>query len=370
MNIKSFTFIAAFIAATNINYAAQNGAANNESGSSSAQAQAGAQAKTQAQAAQQNVAEAGKNTAVVAESAAEKKSAQSGGNSGQAKPAEKGAPLPLLTLDGVGGVVITPIAYLVNPGAEGTQIGKPSFGATYVNARQKNVESFGVTETLFTRLELGYNASRFGTGSLQTDVLKYAGADIERNDVWLHTFNARFNAIRENDFGTNYLPAITLGVHGKINDGIGEINDNLGGLLDSIGYSRPYGAEFTITASKAFAIEGHPVIFSITGRASDASNLGYTGYSGKYEFSAEGNVVVGITSWLFAAFEYRQKINQYDTVSAGGRELIGAENDWWTVGLAAIVSPHLTVTAGYGHLGTVLNTTENTAWALAAKYEF
>lgn len=243
MNIKSFTFIAAFIAATNINYAAQNGAANNESGSSSAQAQAGAQAKTQAQAAQQNVAEAGKNTAAVAESAVEKKSAQSGGNSGRAKPAEKGAPLPLLTLDGMGGVVITPIAYLVNPGAEGTQIGKPSFGATYVNARQKNVESFGVTETLFTRLELGYNASRFGTGSLQTDVLKYAGADIERNDVWLHTFNARFNAIRENDFGTNYLPAITLGVHGKINDSIGEINDNLGGLLDSIGYSRPYGVE-------------------------------------------------------------------------------------------------------------------------------
>ena len=358
MNIKSFTFIAAFIAAANINYAAQNGAANNESGNAAAQAQAGAQAKTQA--AQQNVAEAGKSGAAVAESAVEKKSAQSGGNSEQAKPAEKGAPLPLLTLDGVGGVVITPIAYLVNPGAEGTQIGKPSFGATYVNARQKNVESFGVTETLFTRLEFGYNASRFGTGSLQTDVLKYAGADIERNDVWLHTFNARFNAIRENDFGTNYLPAITLGVHGKINDGIEEINDNLGGLLDSIGYSRSYGVEFTITASKAFVIEGHPVIFSITGRASDASNLGYTGYSGKYEFSAEGNVVFGITDWLFAAFEYRQKINQFDEVYAGGKELIGNENDWWTVGLAAVVSP----------LGTVLNTRENTAWAASIKYEF
>ena len=52
---------------------------------------------------------------------------------------EKGAPLPLLTIDGVGGVVLTPIAYLVNPGAEGTEIGLPSIGATYVNARQKNV---------------------------------------------------------------------------------------------------------------------------------------------------------------------------------------------------------------------------------------
>ena len=34
---------------------------------------------------------------------------------GEAAPKEKGAPLPLLTLDGVGGVVLTPIAYLINP---------------------------------------------------------------------------------------------------------------------------------------------------------------------------------------------------------------------------------------------------------------
>ena len=63
-----------------------------------------------------------------------------------------------------------------------------------------------MAETLFGRLELGYNASRFGTGSLQTDVLKYAGADIERNDVWLHTLNARFAAVRGNDFGSEYVP--------------------------------------------------------------------------------------------------------------------------------------------------------------------
>ncbi len=116
--------------------------------------------------------------------------------------AEKGAPLPLFTIDGVGGVVLTPIAYLVNAGAEGTEIGLPSFGATYVNVRQKNVESFAVSETLFRTVEVGYNASRFGTGSLQSDVLQYAGANIDRNDVWLHTFNIRANVISENDFGS------------------------------------------------------------------------------------------------------------------------------------------------------------------------
>ena len=252
-------------------------------------------------------------------------------------------------------MVITPIAYLINPSPEGSDIGLPSFGATYVNARQKNVESFGVTETLFGRVELGYNASRFGTGSLQTDILKYTGVDIGRNDVWLHTLNARVAVIKENDFDSEYVPAITFGVHGKYNDGINEINRKLGGVLSSAGYSRDYGVEFTATASKTFLVYGHPLILSITGRATDASNLGYTGYSGRYDFSVEGNAVFGITDWLFAAFEYRQKLNKYDTISAGGKELVGSENDWWTVGLAAVINPHITVTAGYGHFGTVLN---------------
>ena len=309
-------------------------------------------------------------TAAYAFAAENEVSQASASGAAEAPKSEKGAPLPLLTLDGVGGVVLTPIAYLVNPGAEGTQIGLPSFGATYVNARQKNVESFGVAETLFRRVELGYNASRFGTGSLRSDIRQFAGADIERDDVWLHSINVRANVLRENEFDAEFIPALTVGAHFRINDGIGEINKNLGGLLKTVGYSRDYGFEFTATASKTFLLWGHPLILSITGRATDASNLGYTGYSGKYEFSAEGNAVFGITDWLFAAFEYRQKINQYDTIAAGGRELLGEEGDWWTVGLAAVLSPHVTVTAGYGHLGTVLNTRENTAWAAAIKYEF
>ena len=288
----------------------------------------------------------------------------------QSTKAEKAAPLPLLTIDGVGGVVLTPIAYLVNVGAEGTQVGLPSFSATYVNARQKNVESFAITETFFRRVELGYNASRFGTGSLQSDVLKYAGVDIGRNDVWLHSINLRGSVIQEGEWGFEYTPALTLGVHFRINDGINEINRNLGGLLKTIGYDRDHGFEFTGTLSKTFVIEGHPLILSITGRATDASNLGYTGYSGNYDFSVEGNAVFGITDWLFLAFEYRQKINQFDEVKAGGKTLIGKEDDWWTIGVAAILSPHITLTVGYGHLGRVLNTKENTAWAGAIKYEF
>ena len=42
-------------------------------------------------------------------------------------------PLPVHTVEGVGGGAITPMAYLVNPEPEGAVFGKPSVGLTYVN---------------------------------------------------------------------------------------------------------------------------------------------------------------------------------------------------------------------------------------------
>jgi len=277
-----------------------------------------------------------------------------------AKPA-KAAPLPLFTIEGTGGVLITPIAYLVNPGPEGTEIGLPSFGITYVNMRQKNLESFQVSETLYRRLELSFAASRFDVGSLQEKA-----PVIGRGDVWLYNFNARFLALEENSFGTTWLPAITLGVSGKYNEGINEINDNTAGLLDGIGYNDNYGVDFIVTGSKLFLIYGHPLILSATGRASEAEQIGYLGFSNSYEFTAEANVVFGITDWFLLAFEFRQKADQFSTVPG----LIGEGDDWFTVGAAFILDPHTVLTVGYGHFGTLLDTEENAAWAVALKYEF
>lgn len=75
---------------------------------------------------------ASNEAAVNAEVAQPKEAAN---NTQQSAKPQKAAPLPLFTIDGVGGVVLTPIAYLVNPGPEGTDFALPSFGATYVNAR-------------------------------------------------------------------------------------------------------------------------------------------------------------------------------------------------------------------------------------------
>ena len=283
-------------------------------------------------------------------------------------PAEKAPPLPLHTIDGVGGVVITPIAYLVNPGPEKTVLGLPSISATVVGAGQKNVESFVITETLWRRVELGYAASRFGLGDLPTKVEKAtSGAvDIGRSDVWLHNFNIRALALPEGSFNLP-LPALTLGTQVKVNDGIQQINNRLGGALTSIDYRHDYGADFVATASKMFAKGfGRPLILSAGLRLSASDQLGYVGFGDAYRPSFELNAVYLATDHLGLAFEYRQKRGTYGSIGS----LVRKEDDWWTLGAAYVLNNHTTVTAGYGHFGNVLNTRENLGWALSAKYEF
>jgi len=279
---------------------------------------------------------------------------------------EKGPPLPLHTIEGVGGVVITPIAYLVNPGPEKKVFGLPALSGIFVGAGQKNVASFAITETLWRRVELGYAASRFGLGDLPTKVLAATTKDIGRSDVWLHSLNARVLAIPEKSFGIP-IPALTLGVQGKFNDGIGDINDRLGGALTGIGYRHDYGADFVATASKLFAKGfGRPLILSAGLRLSAADQLGYVGFGDTYRPSFEVNAVYLVHPHVGLAFEYRQKRNAFANIGT----LVRKEDDWFTAGVAYVFNNHSSVTAGYGHFGNVLNTVENYGWALSGKYEF
>jgi len=287
---------------------------------------------------------------------------------------EKAPPLPLHTIEGVGGVVITPIAYLVNPGPAGTIWGLPSASATYVKANTKNVESAVLTETLFGRLELGYAPSRFGVGNLVDDVKSVTNLNIS-DSVVVHNFNARFLALPEGSFGVP-VPAVTLGASYKYNDGINQINNQLGGALKTIGLDRNDGVDFTLTATKAFPkVFGRPLIVSAGLRYSEAEQLGYLGFGDTYKATFEGNVVYLVTDWLALAGEFRGKAGQYDEIAPGGKisvpkTLVGQEDNWWTVGAAFILNPHTTVTVGYGNFGQLLNTTEDKGIAVAAKYEF
>jgi len=278
---------------------------------------------------------------------------------------EKAAPLPLHTIEGVGGLVITPVAYLVNPGPAGTTFGLPATSVTYVNAGTKNVETAAITETLFGRVELGYAASRFGVGNLVNDVKDATSIDIN-DHVTVHNFNARVLALPENSFDLP-VPAVTVGAAYKYNDGISDINNQLHGALSSIGYKRDDGVDFTLTATKAFPkVFGRPLLVTAGLRLSEAEQLGYLGFGDKYRATFEGNVAYGITNWLWLASEFRGKANAYQQIPG----LVQREDNWWTVGAAFIINPHATITVGWGHFGPLLNTDENKGVAVQAKYEF
>lgn len=277
-------------------------------------------------------------------------------------PEEKAPPLPLHTIEGEGGLVITPVAYLVNPGPKGTLVSLPSFSTTYVKANQKNIEAFAISETLFERLELSYSPSRFGLGTLGNSVRSATGIQLNRSDVFLHNLNARVAVLPESKF----LPAITAGAQFKINDGIASINDQLGGALSSIGYEHKNGVDFTLTATKAFSNVLNRTLLITTGvRLSKASQLGYVGFGDTYHPTFEGNIAYSLTPRLWLAGEYRQKTNPYGSIGT----LVRPERSWYTAGLAFIINNHATVTAGYGHFANVLDTYENKGWALQVKYE-
>ena len=243
-------------------------------------------------------------------------------------PPAKCPPLPFHTIEGVAGCAITPMAYLSNPGPEGTTIGLPTTSFTYVHAGSKSVQTFAITETFFRRLEVGYAVSRFYMGSLPHVIRKTTGIDIDRNDVYLHHFNARAMLIEENSFDLP-LPAVTVGAHFKYNDGIRSIDNHLGGALGMIGFERSNGTDFVLTASKTFpnVLFGRPVMTSVGLRNSQAAQLGYLGFSDHWTTTLEANVVCCVTDWLAVGYEFRQKTNPYHHIEG----LVGEEHNWHAI---------------------------------------
>ena len=73
-----------------------------------------------------------------------------------------------------------------------------------------------------------------------------------------------------------------------------------------------------------------------------------------------------LTSNFALAAEYRQKPDEYRPIGS----LVKAEADWLTFDAAYVINNHLTVAAGYGHFGDVLNHTANGVWGITNKFEF
>jgi hypothetical protein len=292
-----------------------------------------------------------------------------------AQDEEKGPPLPFITIEGQGGGAITPMAYLVNPAAEGSFFGKPSVAFDTIGLQGKSLNAFLLTENIGGRVEFGFAADQFGLGSFPGQLQTATQVDIGRSELWLYNFGIRGLLVKENAGENNWLPAVTLGAIVKHNEGIRDIYQKLlagtGGAVDltNIGYGRENGVDFTLTATKTLPTSffGKPLILTAGLRESQAANLGFLGFSDTYAASFEGSVaVVPFDRWLFA-YEFRQKSTPYTTDLA---PLVGDEDNWHAFDAAYIINKRTTLVAGAGIFGTLANTEVNSAWWLQLKYEF
>ena len=285
--------------------------------------------------------------------------------------ADAAPPLPFHTIEGVGGGLLTPMAYLVNPEPEGALFGKPSVALSYANMNDKNLDAISVTETFGGWIEFGYAANRLGLGSLPRDIHDATGLDIEESDLWLHHFNLRMLLVKEGTCcGGFAMPAVTAGVHFKYNAGIRDINERLGGILSTLGLRRENGEDFTLTATKTIGPEilGRPVIVTAGLRESQGAQLGFMGFGRDYETTFEGSIACLACDRLVLAYEYRQKPDPYGNIP-GIPGLIGGEDDWHGFDVALILSDNATLAAGYGIFGTMVNTEADSSWWLQLKYE-
>jgi len=308
--------------------------------------------------------------------AAEEMAAKSEVEAKTPPPTGDGPPLPLHTIEGVGGALAVPMAYLVNPGPEGTVIGMPAASVTFLSFSTKNLLSFAVTETLFRRIELGFAVGRFDIGNLGHVAKKVTNniISLNRRDVWLTHFNVRGLLVEENTQICGIpMPAIVAGVQMKYNCNVQSLDHDTKvlfpeGGFSGIGLERANGIDYVLTMSKMIPeiLFGRPLILTFGVRNSQASNFGFTGFGDSCSTTVECDAATLITDWLAVGYEFRQRNDPYDKLSP----LHKGEGNLHAIRAAIILNDHLVLAAGWSAMGNVANDRVDCAWGIQVKYEF
>lgn len=272
-------------------------------------------------------------------------------------------PLPLHGAEGYTGVFATYSAYFSNPAKAGEGFGRPSDEAIYVHiGNGRSLGAITYTQTIGDRVEIGFAVDRMAPGDLAAAIHTATGMTLGATSVTMQNYNVRYMVAKE----TATRPALTFGVHYKVNKQTEDMNRDLAGTLTNIGVTKDSGWDYTLYGSKTMMAGKLPVILNLGLRSSEAAHLGLLGFTNDRKLSVEGNVCVLATSRIVLAAEYRGKPSGYTPIAG----LVAGEDDWWTLCAAYIASTRLTFGAGYGHFGEVLNHTANNAWGVKMKYEF
>lgn len=276
-------------------------------------------------------------------------------------------PLPLHSVEGMGGILITGSAWLVNPAEDDSLFGLPSLGPTFANlGNGRHLEAYTLTETIGGRVELGYAFNRLDIGDLDTDIMAAGLPDIQEDTVELHNFNARALLLKEGDFDQSWMPAVTLGLHYKHNSTVDDIDSRLGGALDANGIEDDAGVDVSLYASKLFTSTPRPFFINAGLRSTKAAHIGLLGFTDDRKTLFEANFGVLVLDNLVIGGEYRQKPDEYTPIPT----LIEKEEDWWSAFITYVVNDQMTASIAYIHMGDVLNHEADDTYGFKFKFEF
>ena len=280
---------------------------------------------------------------------------------------DKNPPIPPQSIEGPGGIFVTPLAYLVSPAEEGKIFGKPVIGASWAQLQDKRFLAFTFSETLWDRVELSYAYDNLEIADLTSKIHRVTGMRADSSHAELHNFNLRVNLLKEGDYKQAWLPAITAGIHYKYNATEHDLNKSLNGVLKSIGVKDDSGIDYTLTATKMFKeILPRPLVLSAGVRVTKASHIGLLGFSDTYQAVGEFNFAQFLTDNLALVGEYRMKPDKLKRIPG----LVEKEDDWWDLAFFYILNNHSSISVGYLNPGHVLNDHVKAAPAARLIYEF
>lgn len=266
------------------------------------------------------------------------------------------AGVPLVNLEGVGGVAFNPLAYpAATFGKDDGQnlVAKPRFGVWYVNLNGSDIDwtTIGIADTFFKRLELSYGYESVNLGSQLFALNK--SLPLSQN-VHKSNFGAKVLLLEENSFDTKFVPAVSVGtIYKTTSFDAGKLANN----------SDKDGFDGYIVATKLIPELPRPVLLSAGALLTSGQVNGILGFNHQADTVFFGNIDVLPLDNVAIGFEYKQ----------GARFDSFKNSNYWNVHAAWFVNKNLSLVAAYVDAGDNHSTSKvglGTGPAVSAQYEF
>jgi hypothetical protein len=266
------------------------------------------------------------------------------------------AGVPLVNLEGVGGVAFNPLAYPAATFSKDDKqelVAKPRFGVWYVNLNGSDIDwtSIWIADTFFKRLELSYGYESVNLGSKLFTLNQVLPLS---QNVHKSNFGAKALLLEENSFGTKFVPAVSVGAIYKTTtfDTVNLQND-----------SGKDGFDAYFVATKLIPELPRPVLLSAGVLSTSGQVNGILGFNDKRDTVFFGNIDVLPLDNMAIGFEYKQ-----------GAKFDNFKNaNYWNVHAAWFVNKNLSLVAAYADAGDRHSTTKvglGGGPAVSAQYEF